>query len=1072
MKFRILISILNILFLYVSNVYAQEDQKGPLDNYKFIRKPQDVAVFGYSSSNYSIPAQRLYDFQYFPGRGDSIVLGPDIARLDTLPMTGHTFTDMVTGNFLGDSRDEVAAAWETGNRSVVLAISNTDRLTNEWHDISVNCSDSLSLINIPYRADNYFGYDYFGYRIIRLESANFDSDPEDELVLAYWAADSTLKIELYDGASGFTQPKAVISDQKLSTWLPRGPGDGWFNMFFFDITVGDFDEDGLGEILLTGKEPDSIPSVKMFAAVYDYNSITSTFTLKTKTNVPHGITQAFNDRIRYIYATAGRMNKKYQGDGFISISLADSFHHPYRYAMLSFDVSSDLSGISFGAPQNLNYIRTFFSTDVNNDGFDETFAITRDSLIIMTIDTSFTARRMFATRATPFDGSIPSNTYFYYPSRRSCVVADIDSDTSKTRWMPELIIGEEAWPYLVNPTYRLCVYDVGLDTTGNVNGLQLRMWKNGYPPEKMAVGNFNGGDIRLGVPGHYFKTDILQPIVILNAPPVHFDVFNGTKYDISKSYSPNTCQFISRYEKKSQSSVEVQTKVSRSWATSESFGGVLSYMGIGANLSFEQRYGENFSKEDGSSRTVTISVQVDAKEDDEIYATVVDYDIWEYPVYAEDTLVGHVLVMDPLQVSNRWFPSKSWSGSSYIPNHEVGNILSYQRYPSLIHNEDVASLISGTYDQSYTLHASSSYDWNLQFQDFVNSQTETTKKIGFDVGGGGSFFGISIGGKETYDRENVSTHKTSVTQDLLMSTHLDAVDLGIGEVRYTVTPYSYWAKNGALVIDYAVQPDLALPGYTPTWWQRHYDSIPDPAFILPWRLDPEKGFALEDDAKRYQTNEIIFSKNEPVAGDTITIRARIHNFSLSPTIGLVKVRFYVGDPDSGGTLISGIHGETEVLTDSLIRSREKTNVQMQWQIPAGLSQYPRIYAVIDPDGDIEEIHESNNKGFSVLGKTQLPPDEILERLNAPLPTEYALAQNYPNPFNPSTMINYQMPMQSYVTLKVFDIIGREVATLVNGIEEPGYKSVRFDAPSLSSGVYYYRLQAGNYIETKKLLLLR
>jgi hypothetical protein len=93
-----------------------------------------------------------------------------------------------------------------------------------------------------------------------------------------------------------------------------------------------------------------------------------------------------------------------------------------------------------------------------------------------------------------------------------------------------------------------------------------------------------------------------------------------------------------------------------------------------------------------------------------------------------------------------------------------------------------------------------------------------------------------------------------------------------------------------------------------------------------------------------------------------------------------------------------------------------------------------------------------------------------------LPEVFTLRQNYPNPFNPTTVISYQLRVHSFVTLKVYDVLGREVATLVNKIEEPGYKSVKFDASTASggllSGVYYYRLQAGRYVETKKLLLLR
>jgi hypothetical protein len=88
-------------------------------------------------------------------------------------------------------------------------------------------------------------------------------------------------------------------------------------------------------------------------------------------------------------------------------------------------------------------------------------------------------------------------------------------------------------------------------------------------------------------------------------------------------------------------------------------------------------------------------------------------------------------------------------------------------------------------------------------------------------------------------------------------------------------------------------------------------------------------------------------------------------------------------------------------------------------------------------------------------------------------SQFLLYQNYPNPFNnPSTTISYQLPIQSHVTLRVFDLLGRELVTLVNRVEEPGYKSVTFDANEFSSGMYFYRLTAGSYTKTKKLLLLR
>jgi hypothetical protein len=89
-----------------------------------------------------------------------------------------------------------------------------------------------------------------------------------------------------------------------------------------------------------------------------------------------------------------------------------------------------------------------------------------------------------------------------------------------------------------------------------------------------------------------------------------------------------------------------------------------------------------------------------------------------------------------------------------------------------------------------------------------------------------------------------------------------------------------------------------------------------------------------------------------------------------------------------------------------------------------------------------------------------------------MPKEYALLQNYPNPFNPSTTIKYELSKASRVELGMYDMLGREVSRLVDDREEAGAHEVKFDGASLSSGVYFYRLRAGNFVQTHKLLLLR
>jgi Secretion system C-terminal sorting domain len=88
------------------------------------------------------------------------------------------------------------------------------------------------------------------------------------------------------------------------------------------------------------------------------------------------------------------------------------------------------------------------------------------------------------------------------------------------------------------------------------------------------------------------------------------------------------------------------------------------------------------------------------------------------------------------------------------------------------------------------------------------------------------------------------------------------------------------------------------------------------------------------------------------------------------------------------------------------------------------------------------------------------------------PVTFSLAQNYPNPFNPTTMINYQLAVNSFVTLKVFDILGREIKSLVNEHQTAGAHSVAFDASTLASGVYFYTMEAGEFVQTRKLVLLK
>jgi hypothetical protein len=89
-----------------------------------------------------------------------------------------------------------------------------------------------------------------------------------------------------------------------------------------------------------------------------------------------------------------------------------------------------------------------------------------------------------------------------------------------------------------------------------------------------------------------------------------------------------------------------------------------------------------------------------------------------------------------------------------------------------------------------------------------------------------------------------------------------------------------------------------------------------------------------------------------------------------------------------------------------------------------------------------------------------------------IPARFDLSQNYPNPFNPATTISFNLPSKSFISLKVYDALGREVANIVSEEMSAGSYSRQWNAASMPSGVYFYRLIAGSYTETKKLMLLK
>lgn len=150
---------------------------------------------------------------------------------------------------------------------------------------------------------------------------------------------------------------------------------------------------------------------------------------------------------------------------------------------------------------------------------------------------------------------------------------------------------------------------------------------------------------------------------------------------------------------------------------------------------------------------------------------------------------------------------------------------------------------------------------------------------------------------------------------------------------------------------------------------------------------------------------------------------------------------------------SGLEGPVTIPSLNFVNLSSNDSIAVFFAFAIGANQTEMVTA----------INEAQTKYSTILN---------VDNKISEIPSGYSLSQNYPNPFNPNTKIRFSITNTQSVSLKVFDVLGNEIATLVNEELTPGVYQYNFDASNLSSGVYYYKLQSGNYSETKKMILIR
>jgi len=988
--------------------------------------------------------QRIYDLNLLqPGGPDSALIKKPIYIDSTI--SGNYSLAVATGNFLGGSFKHFVAAWEGLNNSVTVSVPEIESSTLSWTN-----SNIISLT----------GYRSNGITNIHVETGNFFGNSQDEFVVAFQGVDTTIHLQLcsFNKNNLMPQLEGSINDERT---LVNSSLNNW------DIVSGDFDSDGYDDIALLFVKPLTGSNWSLSITIYSIDE-NGNFIRKSSQEVFQQ--PAYQVNIINVDGTAGA----FDGDAGLEIAFGFSFfqgeepgNDTYVYLI---DVTNSLTDITVNDTRRvaLNEVGpnemlplNVAAGDLNRDYRDELVLMSGYEFFIYSTDNQLVPQLKSQNNVQVDGDNLHSDAFL--------AVEDMDLDLNS-----EIAIVKSFIDFEPGGLQHFEMHVFSLDSNLTTYTLKARrlfeepiLRQNGIRHYAIALGDFDGDRVRLGDPVHYRRSGVMQPTVVLYTPPIHYDIFDNVSYDLSGCYPDQNCGFFSSYIQSTTVDSTITTEVHEDWGGDATL--------TASQFIFKEKvkvtYGDKFSNKESSSSSITITTGRVAAGDDWIYANIYDIDFYEYPVYdsLDTTPIGYYLVTVPDNARPLWIELKDDDllGNQFRPDHETGNVLSYRTTNTF----DTSRVIVDFPEQ--TIGATGSSFVSLLMQTFNENGVETSWDAGLEIGAtvdltadvGGFDVGVELEANGHYNYGEIYTQTVKVQQSLEVRGDLGHLDTQFGTSgTYYVQPYSYWTSYGALALDYKV---TQLPTGGNSFWQQRYGGKPDLAFSLPWRYDPEKGYPLpgNDTTYRYRSRDVFLSKVDPHGGDSVFIVARVRNFGLQSISSPFTVKFYDGNPNTGGNQL----GETTV--DTIIAARGYRNVLLPWVIP--VSQFMdslRIYAVIDQENAVSnEVHENNNIGWApAIGYGSIVGVES----EMAVPEKYTLYQSYPNPFNPSTTIKYSVPNNQVVSLKVYDILGREVAVLIDEYKTAGTYSTDFNASKFASGVYFYQLRAGDFVETKKMILMK
>ena len=470
-----------------------------------------------------------------------------------------------------------------------------------------------------------------------------------------------------------------------------------------------------------------------------------------------------------------------------------------------------------------------------------------------------------------------------------------------------------AWAAIVPISPTLLFPPDCVDACGTSNTIALAPHQ--IAPARLALGDFSGKSVKVGAP-QYYPCDIVNNVVaVLNAPPTESGINLGQA----------TLTFTLHDSQTSAMSIGVN----KTWSTSQQIGVNVGQL----NASLSATYGEQFSKTEDSSTTLSESFAYSVSKDDLIILSGTHYDVWEYPVYQGGTSEpqGHLLVVFPNVVT---VSTDSYDGAGgnidYFPDHQVGVLMSYQAESPRDASTDTMLGSQTSFDVG-----SSAITVTVDQTSSSGTHTQNHVSTSLSLNGGYSFSptlnfisGTSVGVHEHVSESYGLTSTQSLTymSSTSVSIYFEAITTD-ATARYRVEPYVYYSTDGGfLVVDYSVT--MNDDGYWATKYQGPSADINHPY-----------SSTLGDP---HRTTSLTFVNQ---SDGSVEITARIGNYSFT-TAYQVKVEIFAGYP---GAPTSVAIGEPQIISN--IPPRERRQVSATWWPPSSdaVQLWLRVSST-DPEG--------------------------------------------------------------------------------------------------------------------------